>query len=142
MHLLTASTPPPTSQSRAETPNSEESYNPTVSTKAPLQQVLLTTQSGALSIITPIDELMYLRLNTLQTYLTTQLDHPCGLNPRGYRAAESERTGIKGVLDGSVLKRWNELPKQRRVDVCGRMGVDEESVWQDLGVVCGSGLRL
>jgi cleavage and polyadenylation specificity factor subunit 1 len=43
-------------------------------------------------------------------------------------------------LDGAVLGRWNELAKQRRADVCGRMGVTEEQVIRDIEVVCGGGV--
>ena len=106
----------------------------------PLQHVLLVTQTGTLALITPVDELMYLRLNTLQTYLTAQLEHPCALNPRGYRAIESERFGIKGIVDGSVLRRWSELPKQRRAEACVRIGVEEGVIRADLEFVGGGGL--
>lgn len=108
--------------------------------KVPPQQVLVSTQTGALGLITPVDELVYLRLNALQTYLTSQLEHPCGLNPRGYRAAESERLGIKGIVDGTILKRWCELSKQRRTEACSRMGVNESTVRADLALISGAGL--
>jgi cleavage and polyadenylation specificity factor subunit 1 len=107
---------------------------------SPFNHVLVVTQTGTLALITPVDELMYLRLNTLQTYLTAQLDHFCALNPRGYRAVESERMGIKGVVDGSVLTRWTELPKQRRVEACLRVGVEESVVRADLEFIGGGGL--
>jgi cleavage and polyadenylation specificity factor subunit 1 len=127
------------------------------------QHVLVLNQTGTFALISPVDELLYLRLNALQTYLTGQLDHPCGLNPRGYRTAETSNDasgaassggglgrsggggggvggGIKGVVDGTLLKRWNELPRQRQADGCTRVGVEEERLRADLEAVGGEGL--
>ncbi|KAF2674469.1 protein CFT1 [Microthyrium microscopicum] len=101
------------------------------------QQVLVVTQTGVLALITPVDELIYLRLNGLQTFLNAQLEHHCGLNPRGYRAVESERMGIKGVLDGTMLRRWTELPKQRRAEALSKLGTEEMVVRGDLERVAG-----
>lgn len=103
-------------------------------------QVLVVTQTGVIALITPIDELMYLRLNAMQTYLTGQLEHACGLNPRGYRAVESERMGIKGIVDGTILMRWAELAKQRRVEAAGRIGAGEVLLRGDLDMISGGGL--
>jgi cleavage and polyadenylation specificity factor subunit 1 len=139
MHLLSGSVAGQ-SDGRTSSPSLEDGEEGEPMSKRPLKQVLVTTQTGTLGLMTPVDELMYLRLNTLQTYLSTQLEHPCGLNARGYRAVESERTGIKGVLDGTILKRWTELPKQRRTDVCLRMGVEESSIRLDLERIVGGNL--
>jgi cleavage and polyadenylation specificity factor subunit 1 len=108
--------------------------------RAPQKQVLVATQTGVLALVTPVDELIYLRLNALQTYMTSQVEHACGLNPRGYRAAESERLGIKGIIDGTMLKRWCELSKQRRAEACSRMGIGESIVRADLALISGGGL--
>jgi cleavage and polyadenylation specificity factor subunit 1 len=123
------------------------------------QQVLVLNQTGVLALVSPVDELLYVRLIALQTYLTTQLDQPCGLNPRAYRASESGNDsvaggpgsgtggmrggvggGIKSVVDGSLLRRWAELPKQRQMEAFGRVGVEEEVLRADLDVVGGEGL--
>jgi cleavage and polyadenylation specificity factor subunit 1 len=141
MHLLSGLVTD-SSQSRAPSPTSEDGEESQTERKRKIYQVLVTTQTGTIGLMTPVDEMLYLRLNTLQTYLNAQLENPCGLNPRGYRAVESERMGIKGVLDGSTLKRWTELPKQRRVDACTRMGVDESSVRRDLETILGGSLAL
>ncbi len=54
------------------------------------EQVLMTTQSGSIALITSVDEQMYRRLTTMQAHLTTVLEHPCGLNPRAHRAVDSD----------------------------------------------------
>ncbi|KAJ9669033.1 mRNA cleavage and polyadenylation factor subunit [Coniosporium apollinis] len=108
--------------------------------RAPLRHVLLSTQSGVLALITPLDEQTYRRLGALQTYLTNLLDHPCGLNPRAYRAVESEGFGGRGIVDGGVLRRWCELGSQKRAEAAGKLGTEEWVVGSDLEVVGGGGL--
>ena len=98
---------------------------------------MLLTQSGAIAIINPVDEQTYRRLGALHTYLVNQLEHACGLNPRGYRAVEG---ATRGVIDGSLLRRWTELPSSRQQEACAKMGVEEWVVRSDLEVIGGAGL--
>ncbi|KAF2146970.1 uncharacterized protein K452DRAFT_315154 [Aplosporella prunicola CBS 121167] len=104
--------------------------------------LLLTTQAGALTLLTPVDEQMYRRLGALQTFLVNSagLEHWCGLNPRAHRAVESEGFGGRGVVDGAVLARWSELGEQRRREACAKVGVAEWVVRSDLEFVGGGGL--
>ena len=106
----------------------------------PLQQVLYTSQSGVLLLVTPIDENMYRRLSIIQVYLTNQLEHYCALNPKSYRAVRDEGFASRGVLDGALLKRWNELSSLRKAEVCAKVGVDEWVIRSDLEFVGGGGL--
>ncbi|KAF2403941.1 protein CFT1, partial [Trichodelitschia bisporula] len=76
--------------------------------------VLQLSQTGSLALLTPLSESSYRRLGSLQTYLTNVLPHACGLNPRSFRAVESERFGSRSVVDGVLLSRWAELSRQRR----------------------------
>ncbi len=107
---------------------------------APPAQVLISTQSGSLALVTSIDEQTYRRLSAVQAHLLNMLEHPCGLNPRAYRAAEGEGFGSRGVIDGSVLMRWAELSTQRRAEVCSKTGIDEWTIRSDLELVSGAGL--
>ena len=68
------------------------------------------------------------------------MDHACGLNPRAYRAVESEGFGSRGIVDGGVLRRWGELGSQRRAEACGKVGVEEWALRSDLEVLGGAGL--
>ena len=97
-------------------------------------QLLFTHASGALSLLRPVSETTFRRFSDFQLYLENNLEHPCGLNPRMYRApvpssmgvvAGNEEleggavdgTGVAGgrnVLDGEVLRRWRELDTMRR----------------------------
>lgn len=101
----------------------------------PPNHVLITTQSGALGLLTPINESVYRRLGALQAFLTNTLDHACGLNPRGYRAVETERFGSRGIVDGTILERWGELSSGRRMEAIAKVGVEEEELRADLKAV-------
>ncbi|KAI9706218.1 MAG: hypothetical protein M1812_008248 [Candelaria pacifica] len=109
--------------------------------------LLLTTQTGSLNLLSNLPEPLYRRLSALQTQLTNTLPHACGLNPRAYRATETDGFGGRGVLDGGLLGRWNELGSWRRREIAGRVGEDgEEGVRRDLriglGTVGSRGLRI
>jgi len=105
-----------------------------------LYQILMTTQSGALLNITPVDEQTYRRLGALQTHLTSVLDHACGLNPRAYRNVEGEGLVVRGILDGGLLQRWGDLGSQRRADATSRAGAEEWQLRSDLEMLAGGGL--
>jgi cleavage and polyadenylation specificity factor subunit 1 len=138
MTLLPSLTPalptPPTNPDAMDT-TTDTQPEPT----SPPNHVLLTTQSGSLGLITPVDGNIYRRLNGLQTFLINSLDHACGLNPKGYRNVESERFGTKGFLDGTLLRRWNELSSGKRMEACAKHG-DEEELRADLKAVGLEGL--
>ncbi|KAI9713774.1 MAG: mRNA cleavage and polyadenylation factor subunit [Chrysothrix sp. TS-e1954] len=106
-----------------------------------LHQVLFTSSSGALGLLTPLTEAAYRRLGVLQTFLTSTLDHACGLNPRAYRAVhDAEGLASRGVLDGGLLCRWPELNTQRRTDLWGRLGHEKDAVLDDIGMLRGDHL--
>ncbi|KAI9758008.1 MAG: hypothetical protein M4579_003244 [Chaenotheca gracillima] len=115
------------------------------------QQALLhTSTTGALSVLTPLSEPQYRRLSSLQSALANLLDHPCGLNPRSFRAPSGAAAintltgygsdglgGGRGVLDAGVLSRWWELGTGRRAEAAARAGVRGEEVLADLEAVSG-----
>ncbi|KAI9811358.1 MAG: mRNA cleavage and polyadenylation factor subunit [Pycnora praestabilis] len=107
----------------------------------PSQQILMTTQSGSLALLTPLTEAQYRRLSALQIQLTNSLEHPCGLNPRSYRAAAVDGgTGGRNVVDGTILRRYMELGSHRRAEICGKIGADPWEVRGDLEIIGGGGL--
>lgn len=141
MTLLPSLTKFPTTPSAADTDAMETDTDLPPSPPAqPPNHVLLTTQSGALGLLTPINETVYRRLGALQAFLTNSLDHACGLNPRGYRAVETERFGSRGIVDGTVLRRWSELSSGRRVEAVAKVGVEEGELRGDLKMVGEGGL--
>jgi cleavage and polyadenylation specificity factor subunit 1 len=109
----------------------------------PGHQILLTSSTGSIAVLTPLSEPQYRRLNTLTSHLTNTLYHPLGLNPRAYRVdKENDGGGLAGtrtIVDGGVVGRWMELGSQRRAEIAGRVGVGVDEVREEL-VQLGSGL--
>ncbi|KAL1990323.1 hypothetical protein VTN49DRAFT_6162 [Thermomyces lanuginosus] len=106
----------------------------------PRHQVLITTQTGAVGLVTSVSEESYRRLSALQSQLTNTLEHACGLNPRAYRAVESDGIRGRGMIDGQLLLRWLDLSRQRKVEIAGRVGSDEWELRADLESISGGGL--
>ena len=97
------------------------------------QSVLLTSSTGAISLLTPLSPSIYRTLSALQSFLISTLPHPLSLNPRSYRQQSETvvdgmgRGGLgRGVLDGNILRRWRELGSWKRREGEGRCGVERE----------------
>lgn len=103
-------------------------------------QVLITMQNGAVGLVTPVSEESYRRLSALQSQLTNTLEHPCGLNPRAFRAVESDGAAGRGMIDGNLLRQWLDLGKQRKTEIASRVGATEWDVRADLEAISGGGL--
>ena len=96
-------------------------------------QILITSQTGAVSLITPLPEASttatdaYRNLAALQTYLTNTLPHPLGLSPKAYRNVNVDMSvGGRAILDGNVLRRWMELGSWKRAEGVSRIGAEGE----------------
>jgi cleavage and polyadenylation specificity factor subunit 1 len=139
MHLVQSSLRMPTS-SEFGAPNSM-----TNSSTAPLHQILHTTQSGTLALITPLSETSYRRLSGLATHLSQFLDAACGLNSKAFRHSDVLEAGWdagtqRGMLDGNLLMRWSELGEQRRREGLSKWGGDEWGFWGEREVLGGWGV--
>ena len=97
-------------------------------------QVLVTSQSGAISLITPLPVAAtgaatdsYRALAALQTYLTSTLPHPLGLSPKAFRNVEVDMSvSGRAMLDGNVLRRWTELGSWKKAEAVVRTGGEGE----------------
>ena len=108
----------------------------------PLQQVLMTMQSGVIALITPLEEQMYRRLIALQTYLGNVLEHPLGLNPRAFRAVEGDGYASRGVIDGNLVLKWRDLGTQRKAEACAKAGSEDWLIRSDLEYIsCAGGCQ-
>ncbi|KAJ5180391.1 Cleavage/polyadenylation specificity factor A subunit C-terminal [Penicillium capsulatum] len=102
--------------------------------------VLIAAQNGSLALVTTIAEDSYRRLTALQSQLANTIEHPGGLNPRAFRAVESDGAGGRGMVDGTLLRQWLSLGKQRQAEIAGRVGATDWEVRADLETVGGDGL--
>ncbi|PQE22071.1 cpsf a subunit region protein [Rutstroemia sp. NJR-2017a BVV2] len=124
-------------------PFTNDSSSPAPDPPSPSQSLLLTSQTGTLSLLTPLSESQYRRLGTLASHLTNTLYHPCGLNPRAYRIDRDAPEAIVGgrtIIDGCLLTRWMELGSQRRGEVAGRVGADVSELRDELASLLRGGL--
>ena len=104
------------------------------------QQILVTTQEGGLALITPLSEQSYRRLSALQNILIANLEHPCGLNPRAYRAVESDGIGGRAVIDGNMVQKWLDQSSQHKASTADKCGGTVWDVRGDLEAIGGGGL--
>ncbi|CAI7579676.1 unnamed protein product [Penicillium manginii] len=106
----------------------------------PTRQILITSQNGSLALVTSVSEDSYRRLAALQSQLVNTIEHAGGLNPRAFRAVESDGAGGRGMIDGTLLRQWLSLGRQRQAEIAGRVGAAEWEIRADLEVVGGDGL--
>lgn len=103
-------------------------------------QILCNSANGSLSLLTTLAPAAYRTLAALQSYLTTTLAHPLGLNPKAHRAADADLSvGGRVLLDGDVLRRWTELGAWKRAESVARVGLGSE--WEVRALLEGIGTR-
>ncbi|KDN41440.1 hypothetical protein K437DRAFT_258287 [Tilletiaria anomala UBC 951] len=79
-------------------------------------EILQGASNGSIEGITSVDEETFKKLQLLQGYMTRNVRHFAGLNPRSLRAVVNEtvpRPLAKGILDGSLLRIFMSLPRKR-----------------------------
>lgn len=104
------------------------------------QQILLTSQEGSIGLITPLPEQTYRRLYALQNILTANLEHPCGLNPRAYRAVETDGIGGAAMVDGNLVQRWLDQDSFHKSSTADKVGSTTWELSEDLNEISGSSL--
>ncbi|KAF9736001.1 mRNA cleavage and polyadenylation factor subunit [Paraphaeosphaeria minitans] len=127
-HLLTSALAMPTAPSSTFDNPADEDAAPASQEEESTRQVLHTSQSGTLALITPLSEATYRRLSSLTTYLANTLDSACGLNPKAWRVGGGEvGEGAKGgMVDGNLVMRWGELGYAKQREGLGKLGGEGE----------------
>jgi cleavage and polyadenylation specificity factor subunit 1 len=139
-HLPTTLTLLPRTQPTTILPATQNGIDTAAQSTIPDYEILITTTTGAICLLTSLSEQAYRRLGTLASQLSNVLHHPCGLNPKAYRVASNAPEPVLGgrpIVDGSLLMRWGELGSQRRAEIASRVGVSPEAVMDDLEVLQG-----
>ena len=93
--------------------------------------LMMASESGILSTLTPLSESAYQRLLSLSSQLTASLPVQAGTNPKAYRTPDADlpKPGVdtaagRVIVDGCILRRWNELGSGRRAELAGKGGYD------------------
>jgi len=130
----------PRTKAPAVLPVTPDAIDAAAEATIPEHEILITSNTGSISVLSPLSEFQYRRLSTLSNHLSNTLYHACGLNPRAYRVDRDAPEGMVGgrtVVDGAILLRWMELGSQRRAEVAARVGVDVDEVRDDLSALMG-----
>ncbi|TPX54847.1 hypothetical protein PhCBS80983_g05700 [Powellomyces hirtus] len=111
------------------------------------QQVTISgTLEGGLLLMVPVSEKLYKRLYGLYSKIVNNLQHPAGLNPRGFRqvplksrpataAIATPMTGPPGprlVLDGELLYQYASLSQNQQRELAKGIGSVSERILDDL----------
>ncbi|KAJ5026847.1 CPSF A subunit region-domain-containing protein [Bipolaris maydis] len=152
LHVVHSRLKMPSASDFAGTNNAEsgdvemDTSSPDDKATQPLHQILCTSQSGTLALVTPLSEDTYRRLSNLSAYLSNTLDATAGLNPRAFRASDTPDggwdagTGARGMLDGNLLMRWGELGERGRREGLAKYGEGEWMFWGEREVLAGWGV--
>jgi len=118
----------------------------------PQAKIICGASNGALFSVTPIEEAAGKRLQLLQGQLTRNVQHVAALNPKTQRYAPHRqlippdtkdfcvrivrndhvwKPLSKGILDGNLLRAFEELPLSRQNDITRQIGTDRATVLRD-----------
>jgi cleavage and polyadenylation specificity factor subunit 1 len=139
-HLPTTTTLLPRTKATTTLPVTFEAAETAADDTIPEHEILITSTTGTISLLSPLSEAQYRRLSTLTNLLSNTLYHACGLNPKAYRIsnhAPEPVIGGRAIVDGTIMMRWMELGSQRRAEVAGRVGVNVDQVRDDLESLMG-----
>lgn len=100
----------------------------------PQARIICGASNGALLSLTPIDEVSGKRLQLLQGQLTRNVQHVAALNPKAQRTVRNDHVWkplSKGILDGNMLRVFEELPLSGQNDITRQIGTDRATVLRD-----------
>ncbi|CEP07342.1 hypothetical protein [Parasitella parasitica] len=98
---------------------------------------LCGTFSGSISVLSPISEKTFKRLNTLYGQLVNNVQHVAGLNPRAFRLIKGPKQRMasnrtKAVLDGDLIFEFAGLSIERQKEITKQIGTTVPRIMEDL----------
>ncbi|CEJ01321.1 hypothetical protein RMCBS344292_15353 [Rhizopus microsporus] len=98
---------------------------------------LCGTFNGSISVISPISEKTFKRLNTLYGQLVNNLQHVAGLNPRAFRLIKGPKQRMssnrtKAVLDGDLVFSFAGLSIEEQKETTKQIGTTVTRIMEDL----------
>ncbi|XP_078447996.1 cleavage and polyadenylation specificity factor 160 isoform X2 [Wolffia australiana] len=98
--------------------------------------LLFGTLDGSIGCISPLEELTFRRLQTLQKKLVDSVSHACGLNPRSFRQFKSNgrahRPGPDNVVDCELLSHYEMLPLEEQLEIAQQIGTTRAQILNNL----------
>lgn len=101
---------------------------------SPQSKILYCGIDGSLSALLPVEERTFKRLHLLQGQMTRNIQHVAGLHPKAFRVVRNEFTArplARGILDGNLLAKFEELPLSRQVEFTKQIGQSREVILGD-----------
>ncbi|KZT07933.1 uncharacterized protein LAESUDRAFT_724410 [Laetiporus sulphureus 93-53] len=109
-------------------------HRPNKDMDIPQAKLLCGSIDGSLISYTYVDETTSKRLHLLQGQLTRNVQHVAGLNPKAFRIVRNDYVSkplSKGILDGSLLATFEDLPIVRQNEVTRQIGTERTTVLKD-----------
>ncbi|KAJ7291148.1 CPSF A subunit region-domain-containing protein [Mycena rebaudengoi] len=100
----------------------------------PQAKIICGSTNGSLTCLTPVDEATSKRLQLLQGQLTRNIQHVAGLNPKALRIVRNDFVSkplSKGILDGSLLTHFGDLPITRQNEMTRQIGTERAQILRD-----------
>ncbi|KAG0498836.1 hypothetical protein HPP92_003527 [Vanilla planifolia] len=98
--------------------------------------LLFSSLDGSIGCVSPVDELTFRRLQSLQKKLVDAVPHVCGLNPRAFRQfranGRAHRPGPDNILDFELLSHYEMLPLEEQLDIAHQIGTTRAQILTNL----------
>ncbi|CAA0830754.1 Cleavage and polyadenylation specificity factor subunit 1, partial [Striga hermonthica] len=98
--------------------------------------LLFGTLDGSIGCISPLEELTFRRLQSLQKKLVDTVPHVAGLNPRSFRHFRSNgkahRPGPDSIVDCELLSHYEMLPLEEQLDIAQQIGTTRMQIISNL----------
>ncbi|CAI5992599.1 unnamed protein product [Closterium sp. NIES-64] len=99
--------------------------------------VLAGTLSGAFAVVTPVPELVFRRLDTVQRYMVTAVEQTAGLHPLAFRAVQGlgkgqQHSGVERMIDSQLLAQYALMEDSQQQQLAEDVGSTRPMVLQNL----------
>ncbi|CAI5516272.1 unnamed protein product [Closterium sp. Naga37s-1] len=99
--------------------------------------VLAGTLGGAIAVVTPVLELVFRRLDTVQRYMVTAVEQAAGLHPLAFRAVQGlgkgqQHSGVERMIDSQLLAQYALMDDSQQQQLAEDIGSTRPMVLQNL----------
>ncbi|CAI5981709.1 unnamed protein product [Closterium sp. NIES-65] len=99
--------------------------------------VLAGTLGGAIVVVTPVPELVFRRLDTVQRYMVTAVEQTAGLHPLAFRAVQGlgkgqQHSGVERMIDSQLLAQYALMEDSQQQQLAEDVGSTRPMVLQNL----------